>query len=81
MDSADPGTIEAGGCYPRTDIRYPDGLIYRLTVVGALHPKSLTSLSTSLEIHCRPENFAFFRLFGTRVFRLQNERQWTSWEA
>lgn len=79
MDSADYGTIEAGGCYPRTDIRYPDGLIYRLTVVGALHASRSHSLPHFRYI-ADPKTLLFSAL-GTRVFRLQNERQWTSWET
>lgn len=76
MDSADHGTIEAGGCYPRTDIRYPDGLIFRLTVVDAFRSHSLSHFR-----YIADPKTLLFPVIGNRVFRLQNEREWTSWET
>lgn len=65
--------------YLRTDTSYPNGLIYRLTVVGAFHAFRSHSL-LDFKYIADPKPLLFSAL-GTRVFRLQNERRWTSWET
>lgn len=57
----------------------PDGLIYRLLLLARCTLSEVTLYLTLNTLQTR--KLCFFSALETRVFRLQNERQWTSWET